>query len=91
MEWRFFPFGKYREARAWVREGNIAVYPNTVQYKGKETMHLMIGGLSLTQLGQVMRELGLKTEWLHHKHYQPHFDLFGIPLKKALSKCGVKP
>lgn len=50
---------------------------------------LMASDISLEELFQKAKQMGLKLEWLHNGKI-PHFDIFGRMAKKIEKNCSSK-
>lgn len=86
--WRYFGTREAPEARAWAREGGIAVHENLYKLKGHRTAHLL--AVDEDRLLAAARALGCQDRWIQRTNTL-HFDLVAEYLDRALRRCGVDP
>lgn len=91
MLWKYFTMREVEEALAFADQPNqIAVHKTGFPYRQyKVTAHLW--AIDETTLCAAARVCGVQLKWIQRppKTSRLHFDVFGIPLRKALAECGI--
>ena len=84
--WKYFGTREVAEARAWARQGGIAVHENIWKSRGRRTCHLL--ARSERELLAAARSVGCSDAWIQRTRTL-HFDLVEVYLERALIRCGV--
>jgi hypothetical protein len=87
-QWEIFQPRQLLEAFRHIENGGVAVHISGFQFKGHDTAHLL--ARDEPTLRRAAAILGLDPKWIQRSgggRSRVHFDIFGAPLRKAISFC----